>query len=60
MTLVKIAGDCDDDDCPAVYRTDRGTFGVRGTLITEAYCSDGEAIVEIPADLLLSAARAVS
>lgn len=58
MTLTKIAGDCDDDDCPAVYRTSRGTIGVRGTQMTDVVCSDGEAIVEIPIDLLLRAARA--
>lgn len=60
MMLTKIAGDCDEDDCPAVYRTDRGTIGVRGILLTEVDCSDGEAIVEIPVDLMLSAARATS
>ena len=31
MELTKIAGDdCKDGDCPAVYRTDRGTIAVQG------------------------------
>lgn len=60
MKLTKIAGDCDDDDCLAVYRTDRGTVGVQGTVLSEFTCPDSEAIVEITADLLLRAARALS
>ncbi len=60
MRLTKIAGeDCDDDDCLAVYRTDRGTVGVQGTVLSEVTCPDGEAIVEITVDLLLRAARAL-
>lgn len=57
--LTKIAGDCDDDDCEAIYRTRRGTIRVRGTQMTDVDCSNGEAMVEISVDLLLSAARAV-
>lgn len=61
MKLTKIAGeDCDEDDCLAVYRTDRGTVGVQGTVLSEFTCPDGEAIVEITDDLLLRAARAFS
>lgn len=59
MKLIKIVDDCKDGDCPAVYRTERGTIGVKGTLI-KVDCPDGEAIVEIPADLLLRAARAAN
>lgn len=59
MALTKIAGDCDDDDCEAVYCTRHGTIRVRGTLITDVACPDGEAMVEISVELLLSAARAV-
>lgn len=61
MRLTKIAGeDCDDDDCLAVHRTDRGTVGVQGTAPSEVTCPDGEVIVEITVDLLLRAARALS
>lgn len=59
MKLIKIANDCKGDDCPAVYRTERGTIGVKGTLLEGVDCPDGEAIVEIPVDLLLRAVRAI-
>ena len=37
MNLTKIAAsDCKDGDCPAVYRTDRGTIGVQGYLLDRA------------------------
>lgn len=59
MELTKIAdGNCKDGDCPTVYRTDRGTIGVQGYLLDRA-TPDGEALVEIPAELLLEAARAL-
>ena len=59
MELTKIADDnCKDGDCPTVYRTDRGTIGVQGYLLDQA-TPDGEALVEIPAELLLEAARAL-
>jgi hypothetical protein len=45
--------------CPAVYETDRGTFAVQGTLITDREAlrdcvnlGDGEVVVEIPKALL--------
>jgi hypothetical protein len=59
MELTTLAtGNCKDGDCPTVYRTDRGTVGVQGYLIDRA-APDGEALVEIPAELLLEAARAL-
>ncbi|MGH4004962.1 MAG: hypothetical protein ACRDSO_12735 [Pseudonocardiaceae bacterium] len=60
MKLIKIADDCKGDDCPAVYRTERGTIGVKGTPLESADCPDSEVIVEIPVDLLLRAARVIS
>jgi hypothetical protein len=55
MELTKIAdSSCKDGDCP----TDRGTIGVQGYLLDRAM-PDGEALVEIPAELLLEAARAL-
>lgn len=59
MELTMIAdGNCKDGDCPTVYRTNRGTIGVQGYLLDQA-TPDGEALVEIPAELLLEAARAL-
>ena len=59
MELTKIANDnCKDGDCPAVYSTDRGTVAVQGYQLDHR-TPDGEAIVEIPAELLAKAARAL-
>jgi hypothetical protein len=59
MELSKIAdSNCKDGDCPIVYRTDRGTIRVQGYLLDRT-TPDGEALVEIPAELLLEAARAL-
>ncbi len=59
VELTKIAGaNCKDGDCPTVYRTDRGTVGVQGYLLDRA-TPEGETIVEIPAELLTEAARAL-
>jgi hypothetical protein len=59
MELTKIAGaNCKDGDCPAVYRTDRGTVAVQGYRVPHA-APDGEAVVEIPAELLAEAMRAL-
>lgn len=59
MELTKIAAsNCKDGDCPTVYRTGRGTVGVQGYLLDRA-TPDGEAMVEIPAELLMEAARAL-
>jgi hypothetical protein len=52
------ASDRKDGDCPTVYRTDLGTIGVQGYVVDRA-TPDGEALVEIPAELLLEAARAL-
>lgn len=58
MELTRITGNCDSDDCPTVYRTERGTLGVQGDLIN-APAGPGEGIVEIPESLLRDAARAL-
>lgn len=59
MELTEIAkANCKDGDCPTVYWTDRGTIGVQGCLLDRA-TPEGEAIVEIPGDLLAEAARAL-
>jgi len=59
VELTKIAdGNCKDGDCPAVYSTDRGTVAVQGYRL-DHHTPDGEAVVEIPAELLAEAARAL-
>ncbi|QFZ17379.1 hypothetical protein [Saccharothrix syringae] len=64
MKLTLVAGNspCDDRNCPTIYATDRGTIAVQGALVPDTgdvTPPDGEAVVEIPLDLLVAAARAV-
>jgi uncharacterized protein (DUF779 family) len=51
-----IAGGCVDGTCPTIYATDRDTVVVQGRLVddTDVTLGDGEALVEIPAELLRS------
>jgi hypothetical protein len=59
MKLTKIAdGNCKDGDCPAVYRTDQGTIAVQGYRLNHM-TPEGEAIVELTAELLAEAVRAL-
>lgn len=59
MELTRIAGgNCKDGDCPAVYRTDRGSVAVQGYRVPHP-APEGEAVVEIPAELLAEAMRAL-
>lgn len=61
MEMIRLAGDCQNDDCPTVYATDRGTIAVQGVIVTDpgrVRLSPGEALVEISVDLLREAARA--
>ena len=58
MRLTRIAGECKDDDCPAVFTTDSGTVAIQGYTLPKAV-PVGEAMVEIPARVFLEAARAL-
>lgn len=59
MELTTIAAtDCKDGDCPKVSTTDRGTIAVQGYRLAHV-TPENEAIVEIPRELLLEAARAL-
>jgi hypothetical protein len=49
---------CGSNDCPTVYTTERGTVAVQGYVV-EHPVPGGEAVVEIPAEVLLEAARAL-
>ena len=61
MEWTKLAGDCDGtNDCPNIRQTARGTIAVQGHLMTHVYPPDGEAVVEIPAKMLMEAARALA
>jgi hypothetical protein len=58
MKLTRLAG-CYGGSCPTIYATDRGTFVVQGRLLNDSDVTtagvtpaEGEALVEIPADLL--------
>ncbi|MEU3824510.1 hypothetical protein AB0F36_04230 [Streptomyces sp. NPDC029080] len=51
--------DCDDDDCPNVYRTASGSIVVQGDLSSAFQPPEGEALVEIPEAVLREAVRAL-
>ncbi|MFJ4688654.1 hypothetical protein [Streptomyces sp. NPDC088789] len=51
--------DCDDDDCPNVYRTKTGSFVFQGD-VSDAFTPPvGEALVEIPEHVLRETVRAL-
>jgi hypothetical protein len=59
MELTTIASaNCKDGDCPKVFTTDRGTVAVQGYHLTHP-TPEGDAMVEVPRELLLEAARAL-
>jgi hypothetical protein len=63
MKLERLRGSCNDGKtCPTLYRSDRDTAVVQGWIITEPKTaalagdlSEGESVVEIPADLVTEA-----
>jgi hypothetical protein len=56
VKLTPVRGACRDGTCPTIYATDRGTVVVQGYVVTDADVTvpEGEALVEIPAELLKS------
>jgi hypothetical protein len=50
---------CDDDDCPNVYRTASGSIVVQGDVSSAFQPPEGEALVEIPEAVLREAVRAL-
>lgn len=61
MKLQRVSG-CDDNACPAVYVSDRGTAVVQGDHIMSAEglaLGEGERAVELPPDILLGAVAAL-
>jgi hypothetical protein len=54
MKLKRLSGGCFDGTCPTVYQAENGNLVIQGWKVTEADVDvpDGEALVEIPAELL--------
>lgn len=50
-------GGCGENDCPAIALADGGMLDVQGYQQTEVTTPEGEAVVRIPAELILEAAR---
>jgi hypothetical protein len=60
MRVTKLVGDCDDDDCPAVFTSDSGTLVFQGNAINAAdglRLGVGEQAVELPVELVREAVR---
>lgn len=57
MKLTPLVGECDENECPTLYRTDRGTLAVQGDTVTDhgVDVPEGEGIVEIPVSLIQKA-----
>ncbi|WP_329570663.1 hypothetical protein [Kitasatospora sp. NBC_01266] len=51
------SGECNQNDCPNVYRTERGTFVVQGDMSDAFTPPSGEGLVEIPESVLREAVR---
>jgi len=59
MELTQIAGgDCGREDCPTIFKTDRGTIVVQGDIVNKKTAA-GEAVIEIPMDIFREAIRAL-
>jgi hypothetical protein len=52
-------GNCNNDDCPNVYRTASGSIVVQGDVSHAFQPPQGEALVEIPESVLREAVRAL-
>ncbi|WP_406342820.1 hypothetical protein [Streptomyces sp. NBC_00648] len=62
--LVRLTGNvggpnCDDDDCPNVYRAVGGSIVVQGNICHAFTPRAGEGLVEIPETVLRKAVRAL-
>ncbi|MFC5802560.1 hypothetical protein [Streptomyces formicae] len=52
-------GNCNNDDCPNVYRTASGSFVVQGEVSDAVTPPTGEGLVEIPEHVMREAFRAI-
>ncbi|MCP2257777.1 hypothetical protein LX15_001463 [Streptoalloteichus tenebrarius] len=58
MKLTRVSGTCRENDCPAVFESDRGTIVIQGDLVHQAEglrLGVGEGAVEIPRALFWEA-----
>ncbi|MFE7590049.1 hypothetical protein ACFU6K_11635 [Kitasatospora sp. NPDC057512] len=53
------SGECNQNDCPNVYRTEWGAFVFQGNVSDAFTPPDGEGLVEIPESVLREAVRAL-
>lgn len=63
MKLRKVSGDCEEDFCPSVYVSDRGTAVMQGDPVADAEgleLGEGEMVVELPVDIVLGAVFALA
>jgi hypothetical protein len=61
LKLVVLAETCRDGTCPTIYRKDDRTVVVQGYVVEEPDVASGpgEAVVEVPAELLAQAVSAL-
>ncbi|RJQ71523.1 hypothetical protein D5S17_27355 [Pseudonocardiaceae bacterium YIM PH 21723] len=62
MDLRKVAGECEDADCPAVYVADTGTLVFQGDVLAPGDAprlGPGEQAVELPESVVREAIRAL-
>ncbi|MBX9398006.1 hypothetical protein K4749_31575 [Streptomyces sp. TRM72054] len=52
-------GECNQNDCPNVYRTPRGSIIVQGDVSHAFQPPEGETLAEIPESVLKEAVRAL-
>lgn len=52
-------GECNQNDCPNVYRTENGSFVIQGDVSTAFTPPTGEGLVEIPEAVMREAVRAL-
>jgi hypothetical protein len=59
LAFIRKTGTSGDGGCPALYRTDRGTYVVQGVEVSDPDAlndvrdmAPGELLVEVPADVL--------
>ncbi|OPC85025.1 hypothetical protein B4N89_13330 [Embleya scabrispora] len=59
VKITKLVGSCEEDDCPTLYVTDRGTLAVQGPTLPDHGLTipAHETLVEIPIDLIRRAVR---
>ncbi|WP_019629453.1 hypothetical protein [Actinomadura atramentaria] len=50
---------CTEDDCPQIGLATDGMVDVQGYIQSQITTPDGEAVVRIPAELIMEAARAL-